>query len=253
MNNLLEFKTNTYNIKQYFKVSKYEIIKEYTNISFAVLIELMRRKIPDPKEGFYKVSEFFCNDELMQHVIDNCIDFECVELIYYATSYSSKNIVVQLINKGCNINNLTRAIKNVIKINLHDTTPDLVRYLLMELKDISLCFKFLKTACNRGLLYHYYFTNYPNPECIDHIINILLDHISLQNKDIALTKHCKYKLITSYNRARINKYVNETTIKRIKRLCVNLNVNLSEYNTDKLDKENSYIVKTYGVSACLIQ
>mgnify|MGYP000898238987 CR=1 FL=1 len=60
---LLDFSTNIYNVERYFNVGLIDEILKYTNISFAVLLNM---------KGGEQI--YCCSENVMMHVLENCSD-----------------------------------------------------------------------------------------------------------------------------------------------------------------------------------
>lgn len=165
-------------LRKHFGENNFQELQEYTNISAQILSTFLDDK---------KARIFFSDRELAQHFIDNCCDFNSTKLFDYACGHASKNIVEQLINKGCNTGSISLRVHSALVFNRCDDLLELLLYLLSkdsnpDEKDIGIYSICLRGVCNGWSLKKC--NGYAlggNEKYRDAIINVLLDYISKHN------------------------------------------------------------------------
>jgi hypothetical protein len=197
---LKDFGTHLFKIKEYFSVGNYELIKEYKNICIPLIVK-------------YAKPYFYRNSDLILHVINNYDESNTTAnnpvhcgFVWRLCQYSNVDMIVQLVNKGHDFIVTPSNISNLILCNKNKYLMNILKYLLCNhthLKfDYSECL-LSAIKLNTGI----YIVNLDH---CDEIINLLLDHITMNT--VETKYHEMYKL------AKNNKYIAYKTLQRMKEL-----------------------------------
>ena len=141
---------------------------------------------------FLKLVQHCKNENVLKHIIDNCIDLECINLecidygrwkpIHYICRYSTPNIIKYIIDKNVDLECATNNRWKPIHLICAYSTPEMIKYIIDKNVD-------LECVNNYKWKPIHYICRYSTPEIIKYIID--------KNVDLECTTNNGWKPIHS--------------------------------------------------------